>query len=174
MVMSIKEATALIREAQSREDLAKAIKSGGKDYEIQRLALEKTLGGQKKLAQADAVLVKAEGAAEKVVSEAKRMAHAIVDEANAGVRHAMNEVASKEASLLSRFEIMDKDRSVLNERVAVLNANDSLMEDQATNANNREIALNTREAHVTAREAKASAREAEIAKFETWRAAVPA
>jgi len=176
MGMNFRETTALLREAESRDNLAAALKGGkaAKEFRREREALEKAAGGKKRLEQADKVLADARAAAEKIVGEA-------VEKAGVLGRAAAGKIKAGTAALDERQHKLSALETSLNALRASLGVKAQEAEDEATAFAELKTAadafggeLTRRESAVAARETRATAREAEIKRFDAWRATAPA
>lgn len=179
MTMNNKEVTALLREAESRDNLASALKGGeggraAKEFKAQRLALEKARGGAKTLAEADARSTQIIALAEKALVDAKAKADIIVAAAHSDELVAMDVLSQRIQQAESREKLIDKIQAGQNVTADKQIEAAEAIDERAADAGEREQALGTRETAVSAREAAATAREAEIRAFDDWRAAAPA
>ena len=115
--MNYRESTALLREAESRDNLAVALKGGkaAEEFREQRLALERerkaleaAAGGSKRLADSEAIYKKRVAEAE---AEATRLSRAAADDIRAGT-----------VALDERKQELDEWQARLDERKTVLDA----------------------------------------------------
>lgn len=166
-------AEALAAEAASRKELAAAIKSGGKAYEMQRLALEKAVGGKRKIDQANKILLEAEKKATKVVADAEADARRIVEGALEKRYQSDRACSEKSDKIEARAKVVQVQCDHLNERIAELAAAQQALDEQKVRANARDIELDRREDALKAQEAVTQQKAAEIAKFDAWRSAAP-
>lgn len=174
--MNNKEITALLREAESRDNLAVALKGGkaAAEFRKEREALEKVAGGKKKLAEVDKVLADARTKAGQAITAGEAEGVRLT-------RAAAGDILARRAALNDREAGLDTQKVNLSARKDDLDARqlrldgglDELVTRAAT-ADERDGTLNGRETAVAARESRATAREAEIKRFDDWRAAAPA
>ena len=180
MGMNFRETMALLREAESRDNLAKVLKGGkaAKEFRVlvasEREGLERAAGGKRKLEQADKVLAEAEA---KYVEEVAKGQ----EEGFRYAREAADKIKAGTAALARRQETLDALQISLDERRDALGGKSKELEDAALAVKARETVitrrgevLDDREAKLTAREGRATRRETEIKRFDDWRAAAPA
>lgn len=174
MSMSNREITALEREAKSREDLARAIKSDkGKEYLREREALEKAAGGKKKLDDAARILVDAQKAYDNRIAEAETKAKEILEGANVKIQQAIAENAEK-ARVLANVEAgLDRDRAAHTLKVQELNNAVLAVKERETRTEAREMELSQREADIAMRERAVEARENKADELDRWANARP-
>ena len=174
--MNYREITALLREAESRDNLAASLKGGkaAKEFRKEREAMEKAAGGARKLAEAEKVLAGANAEGHKIV--AKAMAAASAHRINAD-----GDIKAMKAELAERRQDLDERHARLNDMKAGLDATATALKNdlidlkaRAKAADERAVSFDRREANVATREANAERREAEIKRFDAWRATAPA
>lgn len=176
MTMNFRETTALLREAESRDTLAAALKGGraAKEFREAQAALEKAVGGKKTLEQADKVLADARSSAEKIVGEAVERAAVLALTAAGKIKAGTAALAGRQAELDALQTSIDEQRTALAIK-ATANEDAALVLDAREKAADiSDGELTRRESAVTGRETRATAREAEIKRFDAWRATAPA
>ena len=176
MGMNFRETTALLREAESRDNLAAALKGGkaAKEFSKEREALGKAAGGKRKLEQADRILVNAHTEAGRLVAAAEREGVRLS-------REAADDIKTSTAALDERRGQLDSIQQGFNEQrdaIAVSNGKiktaELALKKREAAASSYGLDLDSREMEVARRERAASLREAEIKRFDDWRATAPA
>lgn len=174
--MNYREITALLREAESRDNLAASLKGGkaAKEFREERLALEKAAGGAKKLAEAEKVFAEANDEAAKIIVKAQT---------EAGERLLVADDVFKTEKVFLDFEKrqLDKQKGDLETqkeglRVKTQELKDALVDIKGREkaADERDIKLDRREVALTTRDANVSAREAKAKRHDEWEAQRPA
>ena len=176
MGMNFRETTALLREAESRDNLVAALKGGkaAKEFRSEREALEKAAGGKRKLAEADKVLADAGAAAEKIIGEAVEKTGALSRAAAVDIKAGTAALTKRQAELNVLQTTLDDLRFSLSVKKQETDDAAAALKVRGTAVTRRGEALNDREARVTAREGRATKREVEIKRFDDWRATAPA
>ena len=156
--MRYREIDALLREADSRDNLAAALKDGkaAKEFRKEREALEVAVGGKKRLDEADKILSSAENESAKIIIDAETTAKGIVDEAQAGIVATVAEQGEKERGLASALD------DAVNQRGANKLKSREL-ENAALVLKTRETSIEAREKSVVGRESKAVVGEEQVA-----------
>jgi len=175
MGMSNREIAALEREARSREDLAKAINSNkGKEYEKERKALEKVLGGKKKLDEADSILMEAKKVYEKEIQKGKAEAEALLRKSRERIAIEIETLTEKQRVLDMEIRRTAAQRTALSVRAQELEDRASSLQKQEAENSAREHDLDVRESNVRTREEGVKQREMNIMRFDDWAKARPA
>ena len=173
--MNNREITALIHENESRDNLAKALKSGKAAKELreahealekERKALERSHGGVKRLAAADAYY-------ESRIAEANDDARVIGSEVE-GLRKAWREeVVVKEQTLAEAISGIDNHKHFAAMKAQELENAALAVKAREKKADTREAELDRLASELGTRETNVVAREAEAVKFDNWAAGRP-
>lgn len=176
MGMNFRETTALLREAESRDKLAAALKGGkaAKEFRSEREALEKAAGGKKRLEQADKVLTDARTEAEKIVGAAEEKTGVLRRSAAGKIKAGTAALDGRQAELDALKTSLDALRASLGVKSQEADDAAKALDAREKSADIRDGEFTRRESAVSARETRATAREAEIQRFDAWRATAPA
>lgn len=175
MTLSNKQIVALERETRSREELVKAIRSDqGKEFEKQRKALEKAVGGKKKLDDADQVLAAAKKAYDKQVSKAKADATKIIDKAHAAIAVLESDFAEQQRELLGQQAHFDRQKKAHRLKASELENAALAVKGREEAASQERIELDIRESEIRALEESVRERESKADRLDQWAKARPA
>lgn len=174
--MRFRETDALLREAESRDNLAAALKDGkaAKEFRKEREALEMVVGGRKRLDEADKILSAAVKTRAEAVRIGKEEASRLSSEAQTSIKVAREEFAGKELELIAAQEKLIEQQRSFGLKVMERDNAALAVQGREKAADDRSAELDSRETKIAGREKEASAREAEIKRYDDWRAAAPA
>lgn len=175
MAMRFRETDALLREAESREELVAALKGGtaAKEFRQEREALVKAVGGKKMIDRADWILGEAHTKSAKIIGDAQETANEITLDAKVEIKKGEGILVEKNQRLIDLETNLDTQRQVLSEREKHIGEARHSLESRKTAADDLDQKLSRRETDVGTREVQVKAREAEIKRFDDWRASAP-
>lgn len=173
--MHNKEIMALLREVESRNNLADALKSGeaAKKLHEETWALEKSVGGAKRIAEAENILGAANVERLEIIAAGKTvvddMLHIAEEQISAG-KDALDERERVSTAAQISNSQMRESLAVKSQELEDANLALQAREDEAVD---RDTGFEQRESKVYYRERNATAREADIKRYDDWRLLAP-
>ncbi|HDZ37849.1 MAG TPA: hypothetical protein ENH62_06135 [Marinobacter sp.] len=162
--MRYREIDALLREAESRLELAAALKDGkaAKEFRKEREALETAVGGKKRLDEADKILSSAENESAKIIASAETEVRGIVRVADDNIKAEVQALEKKEAGLAVALDDAVSHKKANKQKSLELENAALAIKGREETANDRDLHLNNRESKVIAGEEQIVVREREV------------